>query len=110
MFEAEFTHDGDLCTFEVLVSRLRLDDRALLPIAEIVHDIDLKETKFDRPEAIGIDRLIAGIAMAPSGRRVPTPAWVRRVRRPVRVLQPKTSLSHMRPPFTADRTPMNQGR
>jgi hypothetical protein len=63
MFEAEFTHDGDLCTFEVLVSRLGLDDRALVPIAEIVHDIDLKDSKFDRPETSGIDRLIAGIAM-----------------------------------------------
>ncbi len=63
MFEAEFTHDGDLCTFEVLVSRLSLDDRALVPIAEIVHDIDLKDAKFTRPEASGIDRLIAGIAM-----------------------------------------------
>jgi hypothetical protein len=63
MFEAEFTHDGDLCTFEVLVSRLRLDDRALVPIAEIVHEIDLKDAKFNRPEVIGIDRLIAGIAM-----------------------------------------------
>ena len=63
MFEAEFTHDGDLCTFEVLVSRLGIDDRALVPIAEIVHDIDLKDSKFDRPETSGIDRLIAGIAM-----------------------------------------------
>jgi hypothetical protein len=40
------------------------DDRALVPIAEIVHDIDLKDSKFDRPETSGIDRLIAGIAMA----------------------------------------------
>jgi len=63
MFEAEFTHEGDLCTFEVLLSRLGLDDRALVPIAEIVHDIDLKDAKFDRPETSGIDRLIAGIAM-----------------------------------------------
>src|SRR5262249_61252092 len=63
MFEAEFTHEGDLCTFEVLVSRLGLDDRALVPIAEIVHDIDLKDAKFDRSETSGIDRLIAGIAM-----------------------------------------------
>ncbi len=30
---------------------------------EIVHDIDLKDGKFGRPEAAGIDRLIAGIAM-----------------------------------------------
>lgn len=64
MFEAEFTHEGDRCTFEVLMARLGLDDRALVPIAEIVHDIDLKDAKFDRPEASGIDRLIAGIAMA----------------------------------------------
>jgi len=63
MFDAEFTHEGDLCTFEVLVARLGLDDRALGPIAEIVHDIDLKDTKFARPETAGIDRLIAGIAM-----------------------------------------------
>jgi hypothetical protein len=63
MFEAEFTHEGDLCTFEVLVRRLSLDDPGLTPIAEIVHDIDLKESKFDRPETAGIDRLIAGIAM-----------------------------------------------
>src|SRR5206468_7593194 len=58
-----FTHDGDLCTFEVLMSRLSLDDRGLVPIAEIVHDIDLKDAKFNRPEVSGIERLIAGIAM-----------------------------------------------
>lgn len=63
MFEAEYTHEGDRCTFEVLVQRFRLKDRALRPIAEIVHDVDLKDAKFERPEAAGIDRLIAGIAM-----------------------------------------------
>lgn len=64
MFEAEYTHEGDHCTFEVLVKRFELADPALKPIAEIVHDIDLKDAKFERPEASGIDRLIAGIAMA----------------------------------------------
>lgn len=64
MFEAEFTHEGDCCTFEVMISRLELTDSALRPIAEIVHDIDLKDSKFGRQETIGIDRLIAGIAMA----------------------------------------------
>jgi hypothetical protein len=64
MFEAEFTHEGDHCTLEVLIARLDLDDRALVPIAEIVHDIDLKDSKFDRQETAGIDQLIAGIAMA----------------------------------------------
>lgn len=64
MFEAEFTHEGDSCTFEVLAERLALHDVGLRPIAEIVHDIDLKDSKFGRPETPGVDRLIAGIAMA----------------------------------------------
>jgi hypothetical protein len=64
MFEAEFTHEGDECTFEVLLRRRGLTDPALAAIAEIIHDIDLKDGKFERPEAVGIDRLIGGIAMA----------------------------------------------
>ena len=64
MFEAEFTHEGDRCTIEVLMDRNGLADPALIPIAEIVHDIDLKDSKFERQETIGIERLIAGIAMA----------------------------------------------
>ena len=62
MFEAEYTHEGDACTFETLVTRFGLGDHALRVIAEIVHDIDCKEAKFGRPEASGIERLIAGIA------------------------------------------------
>jgi hypothetical protein len=64
MFEAEFTHERDCCTFEVMLERIGLNEPALAPIAEIVHDIDLKDAKFGRPETAGIDRLIAGIAMA----------------------------------------------
>ena len=64
MFDAEFTHDGDRCTFEVLLDRARLHDPALRAIAEVVHDIDLKEVKFDRPETAGIAVLVASIAMS----------------------------------------------
>jgi hypothetical protein len=64
MFEAEFTHEGDRCTFEVLLARLGLVEPALRAIAEIVHDIDLKDGKFARPEADGIRTLIAGICAA----------------------------------------------
>ena len=63
MFEAEFTHEGDLCTFEVLVRHFRRDDPALRHLAEIVHDIDLKDSKFSRPEAPGLEHLLSGIAM-----------------------------------------------
>jgi hypothetical protein len=64
MFEAEFTHEGDRCTLEVLMERIGLGDPAVIPIAEIVHDIDLKDSKFGRQETVGIERLIAGICMA----------------------------------------------
>ena len=63
MFEADFTHEGDLCTFEVLLRRFGLKDRALARIGEIVHDVDLKDGKFNHQETVGIDHLIAGIAM-----------------------------------------------
>ena len=63
MFEAEFTHEGDRCTFEILIDRFGLGEAALHCIAEIIHDIDLKDAKFDRPETTGIEHLIAGISM-----------------------------------------------
>ena len=64
MFEAEFTHEGDRCTFEVIRARLDLNDPALVPIGEIIHDIDLKDGKFGREEASGIAHLIEGIRAA----------------------------------------------
>jgi hypothetical protein len=63
MFDAEFTHAGDLCTFEILLRRFGLDtDPALMAIGEIVHDIDMKDAKYERAEAAGVERLLAGIA------------------------------------------------
>jgi hypothetical protein len=64
MFEAEFTHEGDKCTFEVLLERSALKDPALRAIAEIIHDIDLKDSKFGRTEVPGIRTLIEGISVA----------------------------------------------
>jgi hypothetical protein len=61
MFEGEFTHEGDFCTFEVLLKHMKLSDPALQAIAEIVHDIDLKDEKFERPETSGIAAMISGI-------------------------------------------------
>jgi hypothetical protein len=64
MFDAEYTHEGDRCTFETLLLRFGLRDRALRAIAEIVHDIDCKDEKFGREEVAGLASLIAGIARA----------------------------------------------
>lgn len=62
MFEGEFTHQGDRCTFEVLLAHAGLADAALSAIGEIVHDIDLKDDKYGRAETAGVRSLIAGIA------------------------------------------------
>lgn len=61
MYEAEYTHEGERCTFETLVERFELRERGLGAIAEVVHDIDLKESKFGRPETAGIAAAIAGL-------------------------------------------------
>jgi hypothetical protein len=62
MFDAEFTHDGDRCSFEVMLRAFDLRQPALQALAEVVHDIDLKDSKFNREETPGVDHLIAGIA------------------------------------------------
>ena len=62
MFEGEFTHDGNRCTFEVLLPVSgREDDRGLAAIAEIVHDLDLRDDRYQRSENQGVAALIAGI-------------------------------------------------
>lgn len=62
MFEGEYTHEGDRCTFEVLLQRAGLHDPALTAIGEIIHDIDLKDGKYGREETAGIRIVMAGIA------------------------------------------------
>jgi len=63
MFDAEFTHEGDKCSFEVLLDRFGLRDPGLRVIAAIVHDIDLKDGKYRRPDADGVSRVLSAIAM-----------------------------------------------
>jgi hypothetical protein len=57
----DFTHEGDRCTLETLVARTGSRDPGVVQIAEIVHDLDLKDGKFGRLEAPGVASLIAGI-------------------------------------------------
>jgi hypothetical protein len=63
MTDGTFTHVGDKCTFEVLVDAFDLREPGLRALAEIVHDIDVKDGKFNRAEAPGVATLVAGIAL-----------------------------------------------
>ena len=63
MFGAEFTHHGEDCTFETMLKRFGLtENKGLREIAEIVHDIDLKDDKFHRLEAAGLNAVIDGLS------------------------------------------------
>jgi hypothetical protein len=62
MYGAEFTHQGEDCTFETLIKRFGFNqDAGLCALAEIVHDIDLKDSKFNRSEATGVNAIIRGL-------------------------------------------------
>ena len=62
MLDAEFSHHGNNCTFETLVKRFSLADKAVSRIAEMIHDADLDDAKFQRVECMGIDRVLKGWA------------------------------------------------
>lgn len=56
-----FTHVGDLCTYEVLVKSFGIKDKGVKKIAELVHEIDIRDDKYRAPEAQGIESLLSGI-------------------------------------------------
>ena len=63
MFGAEFTHHGEDCTFETLLKQFNLEGvKGLRELGEIVHDIDLKDDKFHRLEAAGLNTIIDGLS------------------------------------------------
>ncbi len=60
MKDAPFGHCGNLCTFEVMIKTFGLNDAGLEVVGEIVHEIDLRDGQYARPEAVGVDALLRG--------------------------------------------------
>jgi hypothetical protein len=65
-FEAEFGHHGTHCTFETFCDRFAIADPAVRHIGRIVHDLDLKETRYNETETATIGRLVEGLRRAQS--------------------------------------------
>jgi hypothetical protein len=63
-FEAEFGHQGSNCTFETLCQRFAIDDSAVLHIGRIVHDLDLKESRYKEADTETVGRLVEGLRRA----------------------------------------------
>lgn len=60
MKDADFGHTGHLCTFETLIRAFQIDVAGIRHLAEIVHEIDLRDERFVHPEAIGVDAVLRG--------------------------------------------------
>ncbi len=61
MYDADFSHHGDRCTFEVLAERFGIVDPAVEQLGRLVHDLDLKERRYNVAEAQAVGRLIDGL-------------------------------------------------
>jgi hypothetical protein len=61
MYAGGFGHRGGLCTFEVLCEEFGITAPPVARIAQIVHDLDLKENRYGAPEAAVIGRMIDGL-------------------------------------------------
>ena len=62
MLDAEFSHHGNCCTFETLIRRFAISDKLVAKIGEMIHDADLDDARFQRVEAVGVDRVLKGWA------------------------------------------------
>jgi hypothetical protein len=60
---ARLGHRGDDCSFETFLKDYDLDDPVLREIGEIVHDADLMDEKYGRPEAEGLDVIVRGMQL-----------------------------------------------
>jgi hypothetical protein len=64
MPEVEFGHHGSHCTFETLMQRFAIVDPAVTAVSHVVHDLDLKETRYAMPEGAAVDRIVGGLRAA----------------------------------------------
>ena len=61
---ARLSHRGEDCSFETFLKDYELEDRVLHEIAEIVHDADLMDEKYGRPESEGLDAIVRGMQLS----------------------------------------------
>lgn len=56
-------HHGGDCTSRPSCAATNLADPVLWRIAEVVHEADLEDERYDAPEAAGLDVLLRGLSM-----------------------------------------------
>jgi hypothetical protein len=61
---ARLSHRGEDCSFETFLKDYDLEDPVLGEIAEIIHDADLMDEKYARPESEGLDAIVRGMQLS----------------------------------------------
>lgn len=59
----DLTHHGPDCTFETMLRRYDIEDPVLWKLAEIIHEADIDDERYDAPAAPGLDIIIRGLSM-----------------------------------------------
>ena len=89
---ARLSHRGEDCSFETFLKEYELEDPVLGEIAEIVHDADLMDEKYARPESEGLDAIVRGMQLSLPDDQTLTAPHRRPLRRPLRLPQPGSAL------------------
>ena len=61
---ARLSHRGEDCSFETFLEEYHLEDPVLSEISEIVHNADLMDEKYARPESEGLDAIVRGMQLS----------------------------------------------
>ena len=61
MYGVEFGHHGSHCTVETLVERFAIVDSATVRLSHVVHDLDMKDGRYDVSECATVGRLVDGL-------------------------------------------------
>ncbi len=64
MKDATFGHQGNFCSFETIIHSFNLHNAGLNALAEIIHEIDLKDGRYVRPEIEGVAAILNGWRLA----------------------------------------------
>jgi hypothetical protein len=59
----DLAHHGGDCSFETFLRRFDLSDPVLWKLAQVIHEADLEDERFDAPEAAGLDIVLRGLSM-----------------------------------------------
>ncbi|WP_284984012.1 chromate resistance protein ChrB domain-containing protein [Arthrobacter sp. efr-133-TYG-118] len=59
----DLSHHGPDCTAETILRRYEIQDPVAWKVAEVIHEADLEDDRYDAPAAPGLDIIIRGLSL-----------------------------------------------